>query len=548
MGGTGVIDNFLGVFTQYIDSGFGLVQGDVRWLASVLIAIDITLAGLLWAMAPDEDVLARLIRKTLYIGVFAFIIGNYNNLAKIIYNSFAGLGVEASGGTVSAAQLLQPGRIAQVGVTAGQPILTSISGLMGFASFFDNFVQIVILLIAWLIVIASFFVMAIQLFVSLIEFKLTTLAGFVLVPFGLFGRTAFLAEKVLGNVVSSGVKILVLAVIVGIGSTIFNQFTSGIGASPTINDALTLILAALTLLGMTIFGPGIANGLIAGGPQLGAGAAVGTSLAVGGLGYAGASLAGDGAGAIGGAALRAGRGVVGAAGGAATAIRSIGAAEVTEEGAATAASPLRGSSGATGSAAAQGSAGTGGEPVYADCWSQSDSPRRLRGFNACGAVRLSAAASPPPNTPFAPAIIPAQAAASISLRGISAMFRRSTVRYGRTPEPETPYQRAGQAWDERIGSARVQAKNWRLAFFGTLILSGGLSAGLVWQSARGTVTPWVVQVDKLARRRPSRPRSRTIGRPIPRSPGISPGSSRKCAGFPPTPSCCGRTGSTPTIT
>ena len=119
--------------------------------------------------------------------------------------------------------------------------------------------------------------MAIQLFVSLIEFKLTTLAGFVLVPFGLFGRTAFLAEKVLGNVVSSGVKILVLAVIVGIGSTIFDQFTSGIGASPTINDALSLILAALTLLGMTIFGPGIANGLIAGGPQLGAGAAVGTS-------------------------------------------------------------------------------------------------------------------------------------------------------------------------------------------------------------------------------------------------------------------------------
>src|SRR6202020_3018404 len=110
MGGTGVIDNFLGVFTQYIDSGFGLVQGDVRWLASVLIAIVITLAGLLWAMAPDEDVLARLIRKTLYIGVFAFIIGNYNNLAKIIYNSCAPLGIDASGGTRSRRQLLQPTR------------------------------------------------------------------------------------------------------------------------------------------------------------------------------------------------------------------------------------------------------------------------------------------------------------------------------------------------------------------------------------------------------------------------------------------------------
>jgi type IV secretion system protein VirB5 len=77
------------------------------------------------------------------------------------------------------------------------------------------------------------------------------------------------------------------------------------------------------------------------------------------------------------------------------------------------------------------------------------------------------------------------------------MFRRPTVWYGVTPEPETPYQRAGQAWDDRIGSARVQAKNWRLAFFGVLLMSGGLAAGLVWQSARGTVTPWVVQIDKL---------------------------------------------------
>jgi type IV secretion system protein TrbF len=77
------------------------------------------------------------------------------------------------------------------------------------------------------------------------------------------------------------------------------------------------------------------------------------------------------------------------------------------------------------------------------------------------------------------------------------MFRRPSVGYGKTPESETPYQRAGQVWDERIGSARVQAKNWRLAFFGTLVLSGGLAAGLVWHSARGTITPWVVQVDKL---------------------------------------------------
>ncbi|MEN3176897.1 conjugal transfer protein TrbF [Gluconobacter sp. OJA] len=77
------------------------------------------------------------------------------------------------------------------------------------------------------------------------------------------------------------------------------------------------------------------------------------------------------------------------------------------------------------------------------------------------------------------------------------MFRRPNVRFGRTPEPETPYHKAGQVWDDRIGSARVQARNWRLAFFGCLALSGGLAAGLVWQSLRGTITPWVVQIDHL---------------------------------------------------
>jgi type IV secretion system protein VirB5 len=77
------------------------------------------------------------------------------------------------------------------------------------------------------------------------------------------------------------------------------------------------------------------------------------------------------------------------------------------------------------------------------------------------------------------------------------MFKRSSVRYGRTPVPETPYQKAAQVWDDRIGSARVQARNWRVMAFGCLALAAGLAGGLVWQAARGTITPWVVQVDRL---------------------------------------------------
>lgn len=77
------------------------------------------------------------------------------------------------------------------------------------------------------------------------------------------------------------------------------------------------------------------------------------------------------------------------------------------------------------------------------------------------------------------------------------MFKRPSVHYGRTPEPITPYQRAAQVWDDRIGSARVQAKNWRLMAFGCLVLSTGLAGSLVWQSSQGTITPWVVEVDRL---------------------------------------------------
>ncbi|MDK1494567.1 P-type conjugative transfer protein TrbL [Sinorhizobium sp. 7-81] len=321
MNNTGIIDRFLETFTSYIDSGFGLLGSEVSFLSSTLIAIDIVIAGLFWAWGADEDVIQRLVRKTLYIGFFAFVVGNFNNLARIVFESFSGLGLKAAGSSLSSTELLQPGRVAQVGIDAGNPILQAAGDLMGYVSFFENFVQIFVLMTAWVIVLVAFFILAIQIFVTLIEFKLTTLAGFVLIPFALFNKTAFLAEKVLGNIVASGVKILVLAVIVGIGSGLFSEFTAGFSDQPTISEALSLVLGALALMGLSIFGPGIATGLVSGAPQLGAGAAVGTGLAAAGLGAAGyvgaRAVIGAAASATGGAI----RGGAAFAGGARTAYR-----------------------------------------------------------------------------------------------------------------------------------------------------------------------------------------------------------------------------------
>lgn len=304
---TSVADHFLDVFARYIDSGFGLLGGEVAFLATTLVAIDLTIAALFWAWSSGDDVIARLIKKTLYVGFFAFLITNWNALARIVFQSFSGLGLKAAGGGLSPADFLHPGKLAQAGIDAGRPMLETAQKLSGFPGFFDNFPQILVLIVAWLIVLVAFFVLAVQLFVTLIEFKLTTLAGFVLVPFGLFGKTAFLAEKVLGNVVASGVKVLVLAVIVGIGSGLFGEFAQDFGGQqPSLEEVLSLALASLCLLGLGIFGPAIANGLVSGAPQLAAGSAVGTAAAAGGLAVAGAM----GARALAGGALGGARGAV----------------------------------------------------------------------------------------------------------------------------------------------------------------------------------------------------------------------------------------------
>ena len=311
MNNLNIIDQFMQAFARYLDSGFGLLNGDVVGLSSILIGIDVTLAALWWAVDRDGDILIRLIRKVLYVGAFAYILNNYATLSTLIFNSFSKLGLDATGAGLSASDLMQPGKLAGTGFTAAWPLLQQAGSLLGVTSFFTNFVTIAVLLVAWFLVIIAFFILAIQLFITVLEYKLTCLAGFTLVPFAFWNKTSFLAERVLGNVISSGVKVMVLAIIVGIGSTLFSTFTSAAqGQQPTIASAMSLVLAALTFLGLGIFGPSIATGLVAGAPQLGAGAAIGTVGAV----ASGALLAGG--------AVAAGVGALGAAGGGLSAIRA----------------------------------------------------------------------------------------------------------------------------------------------------------------------------------------------------------------------------------
>lgn len=231
MNDLGVIDRFLDTFSQVIDSGFGLLAGDVAFLTSVLIGIDLTLAGLFWAFDGEHDPLSRLVRKVLYAGVFALILNNFHDLADVVFKSFAGLGLHVAGNAIAVSDLLRPGKLAGIGFSAAHPLLEQVGKMVGFPEIFGNALTVFVLLVAWFLVIAAFFILAVQLFITILEFKLTTLAGFVLTPFALWNKSAFLAERVLGNVIASGIKVMMLAVIVGIGSRFFNEFVGRMGGA-----------------------------------------------------------------------------------------------------------------------------------------------------------------------------------------------------------------------------------------------------------------------------------------------------------------------------
>ncbi|PZQ50984.1 MAG: P-type conjugative transfer protein TrbL [Novosphingobium pentaromativorans] len=373
MGNLNIIDAFLATFIRYIDSGFGLLGGDVRFLTGTLIAIDVTLAALFWTLAGEDNVLARFVRKILFVGAFAFIIGNFSDLADILFRSFSQAGLTAGGGALGQDDLMKPGRLAGIGFSASWPLLLQASKMLGFTSFFNNFLTIAILLLAWLIMILAFFVLAVQMFVCILEFKLVSLAGFILVPFALWNRTSFLAERVLGHVVGSGIKVMVLAVIVGIGSTFFDDLTQALkGQEPDIGQAMSLVLASLSLLGLGIFAPSVASGLASGAPQLGAGAVAGTAMAAGG------TVMMVGGGAVAGARM------AGAALGGIRTGTSMGAAA---------------SSGVSSAATSAGSQGGSGSGHGGSSLAGPAAPRASAHGQAAGPASASHADTAPPNTP-----------------------------------------------------------------------------------------------------------------------------------------------------
>jgi type IV secretion system protein TrbL len=274
--GPDLINNVANQYINAINSGFGLIKGDVTWILNVLIILSIMWSAALWAVS-DDHVIVHFARKIVYIGLFAWIVQNWQTLTDKLARSFMDLGLKAGGFDGATYYTAQPGNIAYLGYTTAQPLMDQIARLTGPVAFFKNFVEIAFLFLAICAIVAAFCIITIQVVVALLTFKFGSLAAFVLVPFAVLSKTAFIAERPLGWVVGSGVRLMVLTLVLGVGNNIFQSLKVPSGQTVTTYQAFCIALAALLLMVLSLVASRLATDMIIGGPSLGVGTALNTT-------------------------------------------------------------------------------------------------------------------------------------------------------------------------------------------------------------------------------------------------------------------------------
>jgi len=274
--GPDLINDVANQYINAINTGFGLIKGDVTRLLNVLIILSIFWSATLWALSEDH-VIAEFARKIVYIGMFAWIVQNWQALTDKLAQSFMNLGLEAGGFDGASFYTQQPGNIAYLGYTTAQPLLDQITRLCGPVAFFRNFPEIIFLFFAVGAIMVAFCVITVQVVLALVTFKFGSLAAFVLVPFAVLSKTAFIAERPLGWVVGSGVRLMVLTLVLGVGNNIFQSLKMPAGSTVTTYQAFCIALAAILLMVFSLVASRLATDLIIGGPSLGVGTGINTT-------------------------------------------------------------------------------------------------------------------------------------------------------------------------------------------------------------------------------------------------------------------------------
>ena len=260
------LTNVLVFFEERLSSGRGALLGNVTSLAGTLVTLEVVFAGIYLALGTSADI-RGVARKILTIGFFFYVIRYYAEIMRWVVDGFLFAGEKVGAGSaVSFATLRDPGQVFQRGLEIAKPLIFKI-----FANMDSSWMGLPSIDSLWLLVCAfcalsSFAVMSIQVFVTYLEYLLIASAGFILIPFGIFKPTAFLAERVFGAIISFGIKLMTLALIIGISDSFLQTLT--VSDTVTWQEAVEVSVIALSLCVLSLHAPNVAQSLLSGTPHL----------------------------------------------------------------------------------------------------------------------------------------------------------------------------------------------------------------------------------------------------------------------------------------
>ena len=260
------LTNVLIFFEDAFSAGRTGLFPDAQRLMHIFVVLEVAFAGLYLALGSSADIRA-IAKKMLVIGFFFWFLTNYGDILRFVVDGFLYAGEKAgSGTTVNFATLRDPGQVFAHGMELAQPLAAKLFSDINSSYFGIPSVDGLMLLFCIILTVFSFAIMAIQVFITYLEYLLVATAGFILIPFGIFKPTAFIAERVFGAIISFGVKLMILALIIGVS----DAFLSTVVMPPTVSwqQAVELSVIALALTFLSLHAPAVAQSLLSGTPHL----------------------------------------------------------------------------------------------------------------------------------------------------------------------------------------------------------------------------------------------------------------------------------------
>ena len=273
------LTNILNFFEQTLSAGRGALLGDVKDIASLLVTFEVVFAGIYLVLGSSADIRA-IARKVLTIGFFFYVIEHYAEILRFVVDGFLFAGQKAgSGAAVDFATLRDPAKVFIKGMQIAKPVADKLFANIDASYFGIPSSDSLMLLFCLILTVFSFAIMAIQVFITYLEFLLVATAGFIIIPFGIFKPTAFLAERVFGAIISFGVKLMILALTIGVSEAFLR--TISVPAEVSWNTSVELSVIALALAFLSLHAPGVAQSLLSGSPHLSFGSLASTAAASG---------------------------------------------------------------------------------------------------------------------------------------------------------------------------------------------------------------------------------------------------------------------------